>query len=334
MYTARVISCIGLLMPLMAGAAEPNFSLLADATDNHEVVYLFAHGLGATQEQAYPFMPTTDKSEWIINKPVALFDFPDAKENNLTYEHSKVNLGQEIDMERLHSAYEKIVEQYPSATVVLVGISRGAVTILNYVALYKPKAVRAIIIESPFDCFANVANHLLNRFHIGWIPFSKSICLRLIRRHFPLLDVNGICPLKTVPELDHSISLFIIHARTDRTIPINSSRNLYKILLQNGHPNCYFLELASGEHAKLLQGHESHLIYKLTHAFYKRVGLPHIAQLASHADHLLASYCQPSLTEINERMRKRVRTLPLEEEFELLLAQEDAMVLDQVSVAC
>jgi predicted esterase len=347
MHTTRAMRYMGVLLPLMASAADQNFTLLYDATDGKEVeiVYLFAHGLGSTQEQAYPFAACETAPFWIVNKPLALFDFPDAKYSSLPeakyailYEHDKVNLGQALDMECLHHSYEKILEQYPHASVVLVGVSRGAVTILNYVALYKPKAVKAIILESPFDCFANVASHMLKRFHIGWIPFSKNICLRLIRRHFPLLDVEGVCPLKTIAEIDHSIPIFIIHSRTDRTIPVNSSRNLYKLLLKNGHQNCYFLELASGQHARLLQGHENHLYYKLVHAFYKRVGLPYIPELAHQAEHLLTSYCRPSLLEITERMKKRVRTqhtlLEDEDDSEMLLALEEQELPSSAGIAC
>lgn len=250
MNAVRLLYCTSLLIPVHLHSndeVDPHYKLIPHAHGKTDVIYIFAHGLGATQEQALPFC--TD-SEWVIHTPLVLFNFPDALGNDVTYKHDKVNLGQELDMERLRWVYEKTVEQYPDCSIVLCGVSRGAATVINFVASHKPAAVKAIVLESPFDTFENVANHLLKRFHVGWIPFSKSICLRLIRKYFPLLDVNGICPAKTIGQIPRNISILLMHSRRDKTIPVHSSRSLYKALVNAGHPQAYFLESASGEHAK------------------------------------------------------------------------------------
>jgi predicted esterase len=241
-----------LFLPVLFNGAEPNFSIYycpEQTNSSDKIGYIFAHGLGATHEQASLFLPLVSK-RWIFNTPTILFDFPDAKNNNMEYHATHVNLGQETDIQRLEYAFEKACEQFPEYKFVLGGISRGSATIINFVALHQPQSIGALVLESPFDLVDNVINHILERFCLRWIPFSKKIAYKIAKKNFPLLNMNGVFPIYVVNKIPRTIPIIIIHSRRDKTIPINSSRNLYKELLVAGHTHVYILELASGQHGK------------------------------------------------------------------------------------
>ena len=67
-----------LLFPALLECAEANFMIHhfdTPSTTEKKIGYIFAHGLGATQEQSALFSSSsTDK--WLINKPLIVFDFP------------------------------------------------------------------------------------------------------------------------------------------------------------------------------------------------------------------------------------------------------------------
>ncbi len=283
-------------------SAEPNITFHECSLLSPEKIgYIFAHGLGATQEQAALFLATSD--HWVINKPAVLFDFPDSKNNVMDFHYELVNLGQKLDIERLDFTLTIALEKLQNHKFILSGISRGASTILNYTALHNNDHIAALVLESPFDTITNVIKHLLKRFHINWIPFSKEIGLKLAKRNFPLLNINGIFPLDVVHKIPSHIPILIIHTKHDKTISINSSRSLYKALLLSGHANTYLLELASGDHGKLILGPEADLYKCVVHAFYKKFNLPYNNAYAQRGQTMLL-YCQPTLEEITKRIQK------------------------------
>lgn len=267
-----------------------------------KIGYLFAHGLGATQEQASIFLPAGNSNQWIIKKPAILFDFPDAK-GIMEYHHEFVNLGQELDIKRLAFVLDHACQSIPDHKFILTGVSRGAATIINYAALNQPSSIAALILESPFDTLKNVIKHLLRRFCVNWIPYSKEIAYKIAKKNFPLLNIDGIVPLDVINRINKEIPILIIHSQRDKTISINSSRNLYSMLIRAGHAHVYLLELASGDHGKLLQGIEGPLYHSVVHAFYKKYHLPCNPLFAQTGEAML-KYCRPTLDEINKRIRK------------------------------
>jgi fermentation-respiration switch protein FrsA (DUF1100 family) len=293
-----------IFLPVLLNTAEPNF-IIQYCTDSNcpreKIGYFFAHGLGATQEQGLFFSAT---NKWILNKPLVLFDFPDAKNNNMEYYADKVNLGQELDIQRLEWSFKQAINELPDYKLVLAGISRGAATIINFLALNQPQPIAALILESPFDTLRSIIKHLLRRFHVNWIPFSKRLAYKIAKKNFPLLNLDGIFPIHVIQKIPTSIPIFIVHSKRDKVIPINSSRQLYKALLLAGHTDVYILELASGEHGKLAQGLEGELYRNVVHAFYKKYHLPHNPSWAQ-AGEIMLLYCQPTLEEIIKRIRKK-----------------------------
>lgn len=311
---------------LSAFSADFNFSIKAvEQADQINTVFLFAHGLASTWQQGIKILSrhrAPDCPRWIIDGPLAVFDFADAKEERQYY-HKEVNLGQEKDLERLHYAYEKTRETLPNHDVILTGISRGAATILNYAALYQPEQVKALVIESPFDTLSAVVKHLLTRYHIGWVPFSKTIGFKVCQKHFPCINFKGVFPLNVVDKIPQEMPVIFIHSKKDRTVPINSSRRLYVRLKETGHEHVYLVELQSGNHGKLIFGQDADFYNYVVHAFYKKYDLTHNPEFARHGQNLL-QLCQPSVQDVLQRI-KRKRSLDDDEvdEYELTLVDDD-----------
>ena len=298
------------LIPTLLVAAEPNFTIHYPVSSNtsHDIVYLFAHGLGATQHQAQALMPK-DNNYWILQEPLAGFDFPDSRPTHMDYDPKLVNLGQTLDMERLLFAYNRTRAEFPNHKIVLGGISRGAVAALNTAALNPEEFaanVSCIIADSPFDSFNNVVKHLLKRFHIGWIPFSRKLAIRYVKKTFPQFDINGIFPINIVHFIPLDMPIMIVCVESDKTIPSKSYCMLYTLLAQTGHQHVYLLKLAAGNHGKLIMGPEGEVYQNAIHAFYKRYNLPHEEQFAKKGEPILR-FCQPNLQDMKKYVKKLKR---------------------------
>jgi predicted esterase len=272
----------------------------------HSTVYLFSHGFAATQQQGISlFARSHCRTRWIMDSPIASFNYPDSKPettgNTNEYIREHVNLGQEKDIESLRIAFEKTQQALPEKDIILVGISRGAATIINFVAQYQPEKVKALVLESPFDMLNAIIKHLLSRFHVSWLPFSEKITHKLCRKHFPDIKLEGIFPFTTITKIPMTLPIIFIHSKKDKVVPVNSSRQLYIKLKQCGHKDVYLVELASGDHGKIMQGQDSDFYLYTVHAFYKKYGLPHDPDFAQKGAQLL-THCQPSIDEVKRQM--------------------------------
>ena len=69
------------------------------------------------------------------------------------------SLAQENEIERLAQTFDQVIVKKEKKSV-LIGVSRGASTIINFMGLYNPEHVQAIILESPFDCVDSIARSI------------------------------------------------------------------------------------------------------------------------------------------------------------------------------
>lgn len=251
-------------------------TMLSVSVHASNTVFLYAHGLGSNQDQVHKLYTrfTIDKTEnkqWLIDGPLALFDFPDATDVPARYNSAFVNLGQQLDLERLHYAYEETLKHAPTCNIVLIGLSRGAATVLNYVSLYKPPRLAGVVVESPFDCFQTLVKHIMKRLHVTWLPVS--VCQSIMAFRFPILETDGIMPSKTIDWFPAQVPLMFIHSREDRVCPVESSRALYRHLISKGHEHVYYLELEHGAHGKVMWGPDAALYQEAVHGFFKNYGI-------------------------------------------------------------
>lgn len=308
-----IVYCLIYLITSVFNAADPQFKVhwLNNSSKTPSTIYLYAHGFMATYKQAIDMFTcykykNCQNPYWIIHEPVVLFNFPDAKNDTDFYRH-QVNLGQQLDLERFDYAFKEMQGLFDDKHYVLVGLSRGAATIINYVAMHKPPQVKALVLESPFDNFENIINHILKkRLHLHWIPLSTQLGLLASQYYFPSLNQNGIFPIRAIVSIPVDIPIIFIHSKKDRVISINASRRLYKILRSRGHQHVYLLELNQGRHGFLLEGDDASRYQKVIHAFYQKYNLPHNQQLAQQGKKELENI-QPSVDEVAQRIKKHKR---------------------------
>ncbi|HEX2977940.1 MAG TPA: prolyl oligopeptidase family serine peptidase [Candidatus Babeliales bacterium] len=264
------------------------FTFLFALNAHAETVFIYAHGLGGSQEQARKLYmrfrdEQTENKHWIIDGNVALFDFADVLPQPNMYRRELVNLGQQADLERLHFAYQETLKRVPDAEIVLVGLSRGAATIINYVGLYKPAQLKAIVLDSPFDSFESIINQVKKIYFLQWIP--QTVARSMMRMRFPSLEIDGITPSKTIHWLPITIPTIFIHSQTDLVVPIDSSRFLFEILKNRGHKDLYLLQLPDGDHGMLMRSAHAADYEAVVHAFFARYNIvcnDKIAQLGTH----------------------------------------------------
>lgn len=291
---------------------------------SNDIVYLFAHGLYANENLAkyYAEVPDliaqtqndqlhgqtksgykhiwqlqnpTDNLFWIIKDPLYSFNFPDAIRG---FDGNQTSLAQENEIQTLANEYEKIKEK----KVVLVGMSRGASTILNFLGTRNSTSIVAAVVESPFDSIVETLDTLCKIAGVDWIP--------MIIRHtspnlfFSKYNPKGVFPIKVAHNINKELPLLIIASLEDTLIPAVNSASIYFKLLDAGHQHVYFLLLDKGVHAYLLQNDDAPLYLNTVHAFYQKYNLPHSQTFAMQGDTILAQ-CQPSKKTVDEALKNK-----------------------------
>jgi pimeloyl-ACP methyl ester carboxylesterase len=269
--------------------------VLTDAScqsNNSNITYLFSHGLADSHKQARKYLPAPNAPfETILNYPCATFDYPDACYSFLRVNRKETSLAQDNEIEKLSTAFAQTAQQ--SNNIVLMGISRGASTIVTFMALNNPEQVKALVLESPFDCMDSVVNDKLNRIGLADTTTAQTMGLALTRFIFTKFSPQGIRPADVAHKIRHNLPILIVCSQQDQLVPASSSAKLYTILRNSGHTQVHLLTLPEGKHAKLFNSAASSLQYKqVTHAFYKKYGLPHDEKLAFEGQKTFLE-CQP-----------------------------------------
>lgn len=246
------------------------------------VRYLYSHGILDTQKQAQAYIP--------LSRPeIIQFNYPDACETVRQLDRSKVNFGQKEDVDALLTVCQGITDD-----LVIIGMSRGASTALNLMALHDQPQVQALVLESPFGTVQAIVESLLKRkAYIGYIPGMTLLATKLTATAFPGYDPLGAQPLNTVHLIRKDLPILIVCSREDTTVPAHSSMQLYAKLRTSGHKHAYLLVLDSGRHSKLLHGNDGKIYHDVVHAFYKKYNLPHDEASAVRGEKRFQT-CQPS----------------------------------------
>lgn len=234
---------------------------------------LFSHGLASKGEKGKFYHIKSGHANAFIQHELHVFDYADVNDIRSSC------LGQAADMECLHNACKK------HKKVSLLGVSRGAATILNYLAKYKPKNIDVVIVESPFDHVDSVVEHKAG----GW---GKS----LLPASFPNYDCKGAQPITSIKKINRKLPILLVCSEKDTLIPAASTIRLYNAFRKAGYKHVYLLVTKHGPHAKILHKKDGIIYRNVVHAFYKRYNRPHNPQWAAAGEERFAS-CQPSLAE-------------------------------------
>ena len=240
--------------------------------------FLYAHGLGRSSTDVHFY----NCSKWnIIHGPLWTFNFPDVIPPG-AFNPSKVTLGQHEDCKSLHANHNKFVTSNDITEIVLIGSSRGAATIINYLGLYEPTNVKAAVLESPFDSVENVIRHRLEQMNIAWIPGTVKFVHFCVGSYlmYPSYSINGPQPLESVKNISNDIPLLFIHSSDDKVTPVWGTQQLIYQAVQRGNNNIYFLEIPSAVHGKYQLSPHGEQYHDIVHAFFKKYNIPHNKEAA------------------------------------------------------
>jgi alpha-beta hydrolase superfamily lysophospholipase len=209
---------------------------------NSSIVYLFSHGLDPRKNtgirQAKEYI-----SNGIIQSLCYTFNYDDSP--------FSVNFGQEDDYNRLLHAYNYICDLYPTAQIVLAGLSRGSVAILHFLALQQAEKlapIKAIILESPFDTIDTIIEHVAQQY-CWFIPESNMLLKKLVSA-FKNYKTYGLQPIMYARQITLDIPFLITYSLQDKVVPAYATQNIINTLIKNNN-NVTVVELEQGKHSTL-----------------------------------------------------------------------------------
>ena len=155
-----------------------------------EIYYLFSHGLADSHKQAFKYAESVHKQKpYIVKQPLITFDYPDVSSSIFRVNRFKTSLAQENEIACLaHHYFTKLSHEQS----VLVGVSRGASALINFMGLYNPENVCALILESPFDTVESIVMRLAHETQFGCLPGAKKYGSHLLSFIFCQYKPNGI----------------------------------------------------------------------------------------------------------------------------------------------
>jgi pimeloyl-ACP methyl ester carboxylesterase len=251
-----------------------------------QIITLFVHGIADSHRQSDPFKR--------IIKDVYTLDFDCSRQeyywplNMICY----CSLGQDNELEHMYHEWQKLNDRFPHADgFILIGVSRGASIIINFLARYQPSNIKAVVLESPFDTIENVVEYRAVRYGIRdflnrWVPdvvtayTPEWVALKnIVPLAFWQFSHDGIQPGKVIHEITEDIPMLFVTVENDHSVPVTSTHNLMQARQANGHKNMHHLHLMQGRHGKLLKGADAKIYEQTLHSFFAQYNLPHHAEL-------------------------------------------------------
>ena len=275
-------------------------------TAQAQVWYLFSHGIADTYKQAYKYAKTYKigkntfhNTQYLINRPFLTFNYPDAHEGFLRINRNETSFAQDNEIARLKLRFEKTMqlaqEKEPGNNeIVIFGLSRGASAPLNFMALYNPLQVKALVLESPFDSVATIIDNKRKQLRLKclkWLSHDMGEYIMekwlshdtgeyIMETIFRRYDRNGMRPIDLVSNIRKDLPILIICSKEDPLVPCHSSVKLYQKLKESGHKAAHLFIADHGKHSKILEAQDGNTYQAVVHAFYEKYGLPHNTQFA------------------------------------------------------
>lgn len=269
----------------MPHAQTPAQLIQHGPSDAHEH-FLYVHGLGETHEQGFWYTKGKTTKPTLIDGQLFTYDFPDATKRCWRVNITQTSLGQHNEIMKLKDAYEQTLttldQQSPDTqkNIVLMGMSRGATTILNFLGRHNPTRVKAAIVESPFDATKTVVENLLKRFHLANIPGVATLGHWLMSAIFWQHSVKGECARDAIQNIDPTIPLLLVCSKEDALVPAHSTITLYQALKSAGHTKVHLFVADKGSHGRIIRGEQARDYQAIVNAFYKQYGMSHDPLLA------------------------------------------------------
>lgn len=272
--------------------------------------FLYSHGLFDNHTQAYWFTKIGLKEEqnkrYIMDGDIVTFDYEDVTPWFWKTDFTQVSMAQTNEIMRMKKIFDDtqlVLElEGKNTDMILMGVSRGASVILNYMSLFNPTQVKAVIIEAPFDSSATIAKSMIKNLKLNWIPGMKSMSHNVLSFLFVQHKKDGIQAIDSVSLIKKDLPIFIACSLTDWVVPAISTITLYKKLLETGHTQVYLFIAEESKHSKIIFSNDGDRYVQAVHAFLKKYQLPHDPALASVGQAILAQ-CQPTISKLQKYLK-------------------------------
>ncbi|KKQ32477.1 MAG: hypothetical protein US49_C0007G0019 [candidate division TM6 bacterium GW2011_GWF2_37_49] len=257
MFKFKYILLLLILMQHCEIEAMEQVATVEQVAANDKFVYIFAHGLGASNEQVEMYQGLVIP----INATTAVVSGAE--------HYGRTVLAQSGDIANLE---QEIITQCTTKTdckIVLVGVSKGAATIINTVGKLAQdnsqflKNIKALVLESSPADFNDVAFEAYCPYPVKWVlgrtisQFFIKIAMQKFM--YPNYDPNGIQPIKSVNEqwqnVPKDLVIILVHSKQDKFVTISHSRKLYDALKKQEFVNLYYIQAEQGNHNHLLQNY-------------------------------------------------------------------------------
>lgn len=191
---------------------------------------------------------------------------------------SQINIGQNGDVENHQSKYDKFTAEHGDYPLILYGVSRGAVTSFNALAMNKYSNVCLAIFEGCFDSHQHLMQERWPKlFSIG----AQNVIVPLLEKVISYKR-SGINPIDNVVVFPKQVPTLFVTSKIDAEVPTSCTCALARALAQNGHKEVYLLELENSTHPRYMMDdqRDKELYEQVVHALYQKLQLPHRPELA------------------------------------------------------
>lgn len=272
--------------------------------------FLYSHGLFDNHTQAYWFTKSSpqgiENQRYIMDGEIVTFDYEDVTQWFWRTDFTQVSMAQTNEIMRMKKIFDQtqsILEQEQKSTdMILVGVSRGASVIINFMGLFNPEQVKAIILEAPFDSSGTIAKSMIKNLNLAWIPGMQSMSHNVLSFLFVQHKKDGIQPIDSAATIKKNLPIFIACSLADWVVPASSTMALYKKLIETGHTHVHLFIAEKSKHSKIIFSEDGDEYVQAIHAFYKKYDLLHDAHLANAGQNILPQ-CQPRISSLQKYLK-------------------------------
>lgn len=189
---------------------------------------------------------------------------------NYIFDPLRANIGQAADVAALKAVFDRHVACYGDSQIVLFGDSRGAASVFNFVAQYKPP-VACCICEGIFDAMPHIFTHC-------WLwswkgNFIEDLLHKTLKFCSNEYTDDGPFPIDFVEAFPRELPLLLVTSVVDRIVPIECTIRLYNALRSRGYSKVHLLILPQSRHDSYMVGPDRDMYEGAVHAFYREYGI-------------------------------------------------------------
>ena len=162
---------------------------------------------------------------------------------------TRYNLGQDKDVQAINNTYEQVLSQNvlaPNEKMIGYGTSRGAMALINWMAVHKPQKIKALVLEGTPSSFDDIIE-----FSTGFAKHYYT-ALKKILTTATAFKADGSNATQSILNLPKDLPIILIASKADTTVPFQCSVKLYELMINNGFTNVQLVLLDKPDHNEYL----------------------------------------------------------------------------------